>query len=244
MSKHVVAFAASHTLTTDLHRHSAIDDYRFASDKVVGHQHPYCVRNVFRSALAMEWNPHRKIVGLGFGTHRVVKARANDARGDTIHANIVIGLIPRKAAGELEHGPFDNSVCNVTGNTANTGNRGDKDNRRIPCFPQSGQRATAKKIGAVYVHIKCSHPLFWWTLIDPAQRCATGRMHENIQPSKLRDCFVDKSVRVFLPGYVADDRHTLLASRFDRLTDFACGGVIVTAIDGDIAAVSREVHRN
>src|SRR4029079_6276275 len=90
----------------------AVDDDGFASDVVVGDKERDDVGDLLGRAFAMERNAMLEIQLFAFGRHVGVKAGANDAGGDAVDADVVVGQIAGERASELRNCAFGRSIGN------------------------------------------------------------------------------------------------------------------------------------
>lgn len=90
----------------DPHRQSTVDGKRLAREIVVRHEFEYDARDLLRRAFAMQRDTLLEIQRVLRGRHCGVKIRPDHPRCDTIHADVVVGELPRQRPRELrDRGP-------------------------------------------------------------------------------------------------------------------------------------------
>ena len=83
------------------HRQSAVHGHGFAGDVIVLHEHQDGLGHLFRRAFAMERDALFEVQFILRVAHRRVEGGADDAGGDAVDEDVVVGEFTRERAGEL-----------------------------------------------------------------------------------------------------------------------------------------------
>ena len=91
---------------SDPHRQAAVDGEGLAGEVVVGHDFGDQCGNLFGRPFPVQWNPLVQILLLLFRRHVVVETRADDARGNAVDADVVVGHFAHSALANCGKAPF------------------------------------------------------------------------------------------------------------------------------------------
>src|SRR3954468_13756535 len=111
----------------DAHGETSINRHRLASDVVVCNEREHEVGDLIGSALAMERDSVIQVKLALLFIHGFVEVGADHAWGDAVHADVVIGELAGKSAGELRKGALGDLVGNVGDDASNTCGGRDQD---------------------------------------------------------------------------------------------------------------------
>ena len=107
------------------HGHAAIDSEILPCDEVILHQLQYGAGHIFRFTFAMERYPIPDVVLRLRRRHGIMEGSANDARRNTIDADIVVCEFARQNACKLRQGTLNYPVCYCAEATTVTSGRAD-----------------------------------------------------------------------------------------------------------------------
>ena len=142
---------------------------------------------------------------------------------------------------ELQDRAFDGGVGDRAGHAADAGDARDEDDRAVAVGPHQGQGGAAEIIGGVDVDVERRVPLLGRTLVDRSPGWAAGGVDENVEAVERVGSFVHGAVGFLRPSDVGDDDDALAAGGGDGPLGFGGVGIVVAAVDGDVAALAGEV---
>ena len=170
------------------HGHAAINDYIFPGDEVIFHQFQDETCDILRLSFAVQRYPVFCVMCSLLWGQKILERGANNSRGDTVYADIVVCKFACKYAGKLGQCALHDSVGNGSQTPAVTGCRADQDDGSLALLDHVWDSGVSEPVHGMDVDIKGLRPIPIRGVEESTGSRSAGRVNEHIDTPPLGVC--------------------------------------------------------